>query len=714
MSLISVTDLKYIYPGAKIPAVDGVSFEIEEGDYCAVVGANGSGKSTIARLIAGLFSPSEGSINFSTKVTVGMVFQSPKDQIISGIVSRDTSFGPQNLRLPKSEIELRTIECLNIVDLLQKASSSSYSLSLGQTQKLAISGILAIWPKVMILDESVAMLDPASRKSIFEFLRYWNRHGNTVIHITHDIDAVKETKKVIALEKGKVFYNGKTSDFLKNEKYLLNLTGPVLPPVDKKKAASKLLKKETSFGFNNVFYCYGNDEKSAVKNINFKLKKGSLTALIGPSGAGKSTILELASGLLKPDSGEITAASFPSLALQNSADAVFETFAADDVAFGLINRGVKGEELKLRVKIAMDSVNLPFEEYMNKPVSTMSGGELRRLALAGIIVLDKDVMLFDEPTAGLDGKSKYEVMKLLRSLADSGKTVLYSTHNHSEAAFADREITVKEGAIVKDTLYEYELTPQKENKSLNVLSTRSGIGMLEKIRNSIVSLSGIKRKKKYPVEYLHPALRFVLFMSIFVCVLAFKNFISIGIMLGVSVLYSLLCGFSLKKYLHNCIKVLPYLLIITVFQLIFHPAVAGEVHYVELSWLLITPSKLLFCLATLLRTFAALGCISAFFVSTPEYDFIEGIRVLLKPLEVIKIPVRYLIVILEILFRFIPLLVDEAGAIVKTQVLRGALGKTKGKLSRIKAFIPLIIPLIVQTIKKAEALSDAIIIRCFR
>lgn len=714
MSLISVTDLKYIYPGAKIPAVDGVSFEIEEGDYCAVVGANGSGKSTIARLIAGLFSPSEGSINFSTKVTVGMVFQSPKDQIISGIVSRDTSFGPQNLRLPKSEIELRTIECLNIVDLLQKASSSSYSLSLGQTQKLAISGILAIWPKVMILDESVAMLDPASRKSIFEFLRYWNRHGNTVIHITHDIDAVKETKKVIALEKGKVFYNGKTSDFLKNEKYLLNLTGPVLPPVDKKKVASKLLKKETSFGFNNVFYCYGNDEKSAVKNINFKLKKGSLTALTGPSGAGKSTILELASGLLKPDSGEITAASFPSLALQNSADAVFETFAADDVAFGLINRGVKGEELKLRVKIAMDSVNLPFEEYMNKPVSTMSGGELRRLALAGIIVLDKDVMLFDEPTAGLDGKSKYEVMKLLRRLADSGKTVLYSTHNHSEAAFADREITVKEGAIVKDTLYEYDFVPEKENKTLDVLSTRSGIGMLEKIRNSIVSLSGIKRKKKYPVEYLHPSLRFVLFMSIFVCVLAFKNFISIGIMLGVSVLYSLLCGFSLKKYLHNCIKVLPYLLIITVFQLIFHPAVAGEIHYVELSWLLITPSKLLFCLATLLRTFAALGCISAFFVSTPEYDFIEGIRVLLKPLEVIKIPVRYLIVILEILFRFIPLLVDEAGAIVKTQVLRGALGKTKGKLSRIKAFIPLIIPLIVQTIKKAEALSDAIIIRCFR
>ena len=714
MSLINVTDLKYIYPGTEQPAVNGVSFEIEEGDYCAIVGANGSGKSTIARLIAGLFSPSSGSINFSQKISVGMVFQSPKDQIISGIVSRDTAFGPQNLKLPKSEIELRTIECLNIVDLLQKASSSSYSLSLGQTQKLAVSGILAIWPKMMILDESVAMLDPASRKSIFEFLRYWNRHGNTVLHITHDLDAIKESKRVIALDKGSLVFDGKTSDFLKNEKYVLNVTGQKLLEVDKKKAAEKIIKKETVFGFNNVFFCYENDDKSSVKNINFKLKKGTLTALTGPSGAGKSTILELAAGLLKPDGGEITGRDFPSLALQNSSDAVFETFAADDVAFGLINKGIKGDELKLRVKIAMDSVNLPFDEYKDKPVSRMSGGELRRLALAGIIVLDKDVMLFDEPTAGLDGKSKYEVMKLLRKLADSGKTVLYSTHNHSEAGFADREITVKDGVIIKDTLYEYDIDVKEKTLPLDILKNSSVIDMLKKIRTSTVNLSGVKRNKKYPLEYLHPSLRFIVFMAIFVCVLAFKDFASIGIMLGVSFFYSILCGFSLKKYLTNCIKVLPYLLIISVFQLIFHPSVPGEVHYVDLSWLVISPSKLWFCLATLLRTWSALGCISAFFVSTPEYDFIEGIRVLLKPLEFIKVPVRYLIVILEIIFRFIPLLVDEAGAIVKTQIIRGAMGKTKGKLSRIKAFMPLIVPLVIQTIKKAEALSDAIIIRCFR
>ena len=714
MSIISVSQLKYIYPGTNNPAVDGVSFEINEGDYCAIVGANGSGKSTVARLICNLLSPSEGRISISKDISIGMVFQSPKDQIVSGIVSRDTAFGPQNLKLPKSEIELRTIECLNIVDLLQKANYSSMALSLGQTQKLALSGILAIWPKVIILDEAVAMLDPAARKSIFDFLKYWNRHGNTVIHITHDIDAIKESKRVIGLEKGTMFFDGKTTDFLNNKKHLLHITGPELFAVDKKKAAAKIIKKETSFAFKNVFYCYDNDDKSSVKNVNFKLKKGSLTALTGPSGAGKSTILELAAGLLKPDSGEVTGRDFPSLALQNSSDAVFETFAADDVAFGLINKGIKGEELKLRVKAAMDSVNLPFDEYKDKPVSRMSGGELRRLALAGIVVLDKDVMLFDEPTAGLDGKSKYDVMKLLRSLADSGKTILYSTHNHAEAAFADREITIKQGVIEKDTLYDADYSVVQDKNTLDVLEPPPVINMLKSFRHSAVALSGAKRKRKYPVDFIHPSLRFILFMGIFVCALAFKSFLGIGTMLAVSVVYSLLCGFSLKKYAKNCIKVLPYLLIIALFQLIFHPAVPGEVEYINWGWFVLTPSKLLFSLATLLRTWAALGCISAFFVSTPEYDFIEGLRVIFKPFELIKIPVRYFVVILEIIFRFIPILVDEAGVIVKTQILRGAMRKTKGKLSRIKAFMPLIVPLVIQTIKKAEALSDAIIIRCFR
>ena len=713
MSLISVRNLKFSYSHSAPPAVDDVSFDINEGDYCVIAGPNGSGKSTVARLISGLNEPQSGTI-ITDKISIGLVFQSPKDQIVSGIVSRDTSFGPQNLKLPESEIELRTIECLNIVDLLQKAESSTNALSLGQTQKLALSGILALWPKVLILDESVAMLDPAARKSIFEFLRYWNRHKNTIIHITHDLDALKESKRVIAMEKGKIVYDGSTSQFLKDEKKVLQITGPALKTTDKRKACSKLSNRENVFSFNNVFYCYDNDDKASVKNINFKLKKGSLTALTGPSGAGKSTILELGAGLLKPDSGEVKADVFPSLALQNSSDAVFEAFASDDVAFGLINKGVKGEELKLRVKVAMDSVNLPFDKFKDKPVSAMSGGELRRLGLAGIIVLDNDIMFFDEPTAGLDGNSRYEVMNLLRKLADSGKTVLYSTHNREEAHFADREITVSQGAVVKDTLYEYGFEEKAREKPLDSLEVPPSVQLLKGLKSSAVTLNGAKRKKRYPVDILPPVVRLLVFLAILVPVIMFKNVLNIGIMNIVCIIYSLVCGFSLKKYSKACLKILPFLVLIFIFQLIFHPALEGEVRYFEWKWLLITPSKLMFCLGTVLRTYAAIGCISAFFVSTPEYDLVDGLKILLKPLEMIHIPVRYLIIIMEIIFRFVPLFVDEAGSIVKTQIIRGAIKNEKKKFSKIKAFMPLIVPLIIQTIKKSEILSDAITIRCFR
>ena len=143
------------------------------------------------------------------------VFQSPKNQIVSSIVNRDTSFGPQNQKLPSAEIELRTIECLNVVDLLDHAQSGTAELSLGQVQKTALAGMLACNPDVLILDEALSMLDPLSRQDILEFLRYWHKAGNTIIQITHDMEVVNEAEYVIGIERGKKIFEGKKDDFLK-------------------------------------------------------------------------------------------------------------------------------------------------------------------------------------------------------------------------------------------------------------------------------------------------------------------------------------------------------------------------------------------------------------------------------------------------------------------------------------------------------------------
>lgn len=334
MSLISVRNLKFKYASSKRNIVDDVSFVIGKGSYTAIVGYNGSGKSTLARIMCGLENPQSGEVEIEEGNKIGIVFQSPKNQLVSGIVSRDTSFGPQNLGLSPAEVELRTIESLNIVDMLDRAQDSTNALSLGQTQKIALSGVLALHPEILILDEAVSMLDPDSRKEVLEFIKYWHKCGNTIIQITHDMEVINDADNVIGMEDGKIFFYGTKNAFLENEENVFRINGNALPVVNKSEIK---FNSEIALAVKNLNFFYNKEEKEhGVKNVSFNLHKGTLSALTGPSGAGKSTILELCSGLLRPENEDSIIYSNKKvlLAQQNAQSALFESFAADDVAFG--------------------------------------------------------------------------------------------------------------------------------------------------------------------------------------------------------------------------------------------------------------------------------------------------------------------------------------------------------------------------------------------
>ena len=731
MSIISAKNLNFSYSAQK-KVIDDISFEIERGSYTAIIGSNGSGKSTLARIICGLLTQDSGTLEIDKSARIGLVFQSPKDQVVSGIVSRDTAFGPQNLGLSQAEVELRTIECLNIVDLLEKAEASTSALSLGQTQKTALSGMIAIWPDVLILDEAVAMIDPETRSNIFDFLRYWHKEGNTIIHITHDMEAIREAKSVILMEKGKILYTGSCFDFFNNDELVEKIRGPRLKKInataDAENVDSESKQTETTLTFSHVSFKYSkDDEETTLKDISFSLHKGELVALTGASGAGKSTLMELACGLLSQTEGEIRSVTKPLIAQQNCSAALFESFAADDVAFGPRNQGYKGKELKEKVVNAMNKVNLTYEEFGERQTFYLSGGEQRRLAIAGIIAMDGDVLFFDEPSAGLDGISRFEVITMLKKLALEGKTVVFSTHKKDEAYFADREINIEKGRLVMDTgAFE---TPA-ENASVSVDSVANDSSStdqklivqprydfestLNNLRNVSVSLSGAKSRNKSLLEKLPPYLRIIIFLVFFAFSLSARNIYLSSTAIILSVFYCIISGFKLKRLCVAALKILPFLLIFSIFQLIFRPPLPDEIQFTTWKWFCITPSKLLFCLSSILKTDAALACISAFFVSIPDYDLIDGLKVLLKPLSLIKIPVHYFILIMEIIFRFTPLLMEECSSIIKTQIIRGGFGKVKGKIAKIKALIPLIVPLIIQTIKRSEALADAITMRCFK
>ena len=710
MSVITVKNLNFKYPQNNKAALSDVSFCIEKGSYLAIVGYNGCGKSTLARLICGLETPDSGTVEIQPNNRIGIIFQSPKDQLVSSLISRDVGFGPQNLGLPPGEVELRVIESLNIVDMLDRAGSSTSAISLGQTQKVALSGVIALRPEILILDEAVSMLDPESRTEILDFIRYWHKCGNTIIQITHDLETLADADTVLGIEDGKVFFYGTQRAFLSDTVNVKRICGEDL----QKSPRNSLKTDDVSLCLRNVTYLHNKNEKHGIFDINLDFYKGSLTALTGASGAGKSTLLEVCAGLQAPESGKIYAKPWPVLAQQNAQAALFEPFAADDVAFGARNQGLAGKELIERVRLCMNQAALPFDKFGERRTFELSGGEQRRLAIAGILAHDADVLMFDEPTAGLDSPSRMEVMNLLRRLAQEGKTVIFSTHKRDEADFSDREIIIKEGRVIDDTLNTSLAEENLEKGKFSIMEASPYASMIAGLKNLSLGLSRSRSAKKAPVEKLPPALRILLFFLLFVFSLAVRPLWLCALALGVAASYGLICGFSLRRLLSASLKILPFLLFFSIFQMIFHPALPEEVHFTNWRWFMVTPSKLLFCLAAILRTDAALACISGFFVSTPEYDLMDGLNILLTPLRLCHVPVRYLILIIEIIFRFIPLLVDEAVSILKTQTIRGGLGNVQGKLAKIRAVIPLIVPLIIQSIKRSEALADAITMRCFK
>lgn len=712
---VSVKQLCFSYENAPEPAVQDVSFELDSGSYTVIAGVNGSGKSTTARIIAGLLQPSAGTVEIADGLRTGFVFQSPKDQLICGVVARDTAFGPQCQSLPDSEIELRTIESLKSTGILDYAMHKSMFLSLGQTQKAALSGILAINPDILILDESVSMLDPKSREEIFTFLDMLHKKKRTILHITHDSDAISRAKDIIVMNGGKIIWKGNSSSFFADK------TGSVYRSVfgtplenrscfqnktQNRPAQEILLKAE------NISFSYGTH--AVLKNVSFSLKRGTLTALTGASGSGKTTLLEILAGLKKQDSGTVWSADKPLLCQQNSDAALFEAFAADDVAFGPRNSGIKGKELLECVKTAMNRVNLPFEEFASKQTNCLSGGQKRRLSVAGIIAMKGDILLFDEPSAGLDGAAKYTVMHLLRSLAESGKTVLFTTHHYDEAQFADTSITLEKAGLIAP-----DFSPEEENKAdgqktvLTEQKPSAGIFSPEYFSKMLDSLSENQAEQKR-LQKLPAVIKYILFIALFAVSVAVQPVSLCAALLPVTILYALCSCCPAKKLFRSLIKILPFLLFFCILQMIFAPASADDTVFLPYKYFFVTAGKLWQCLKIILHTECALCCICAFSSSATENDILKGFSDLLAPLRLLKIPVKYPVILMEIIFRFIPLLLDEAISIIKIQLVRGGLKDEKGFFGKIRAIIPLIVPLIIQTVRRAEILADAMTVRGFK
>ena len=506
-------------------ALSGVDFSVEEGEFVAVLGHNGSGKSTLARLIDGLLMPSEGKISvFGEEVTednlfeirkqVGIVFQNPDNQTVASIVEDDVAFGPENVGVKREEIGERIDFALSAVGMQDYRHSSVSRLSGGQKQRVAIAGVLALKPRIMILDESTAMLDPVGRKEVMDAVLRLNKEEKiTVLLITHFPEEAMLADRAIVMNRGKIVMEGNPFEIFTRETELakcgLSLPAPLkicralqkggLPVRDcltpnelaleiirakelcEKTDGSFLPKKRELFveregahgvTARKVSYVYNPSspfETHALDGVDLDVYSGDFFGVVGHTGSGKSTFVQHLNALVKLPTAEkkykekrrkkvpvetvLTVAGYDLTkkttdfkALRKDVGMVFQypeyqLFAEtvfEDVAFGLKNfagEKLSEGEVKSAVKEAIERVGLCYEEVKDRSPFELSGGQKRRVAIAGVLVTKPRVLVLDEPAAGLDPLGKSEIMKLLHSIHEEWcKTVIIVSHDMDEIA----------------------------------------------------------------------------------------------------------------------------------------------------------------------------------------------------------------------------------------------------------------------------------------
>lgn len=514
-------------PSEQSDILDGITLDIHEGEFVVILGQNGSGKTTLIKHIDALLLPTKGYVKISgldTKIeenlpqirlNVGMVFQNPEDQIVASTAEEDIAFGLENLNIATRDIRLRVSEQLETMGLSEYANRPPYLLSGGEMQKLALAGVLVRRPKVILFDEPTSMLDPAARNAFLSKIRELHRQGMTIIYVTHYMEEAVYADTIILLKEGKVLTHGSPKDIFYEEQILYE-TGLELPevvslanqfrafgwdyPLGILTPEDLLLQRFPSFEglqtHNNhkigtemdyqalieirkVNYTYLANtpfEKKALKSATLSIFKNSIHGFVGTNGSGKSTLLQHLNGILRPTSGEIVLDQLMihdpdtklkdiikkvGLVFQNPESQFFESFVGDEIAYG--PKQFKYDDIRNRVKSAMVLVGLDFETYKDRRLSTLSGGEKRKVALASTLVLQQDILLFDEPTAGMDPASRQNMLKLFTSLKEQGKTIVISTHRLDELAqISDRVSLLKSGKVLNtgsvDTLFQSEET----------------------------------------------------------------------------------------------------------------------------------------------------------------------------------------------------------------------------------------------------------------
>ena len=611
-------------------AVKDMDFVAHKGQIIAVLGRNGSGKSTFARHLNGLYAPDQGTVwiqgdsdmletrreddLLAIRRAVGMIFQNPDNQMVGNTVAEDVGFGLENLGFRAEKIWERINEVLRLTGMEAYLERNVSHLSGGQKQRLAIASVMAMSPECIVMDEATAMLDPVGSRQILDTLYHLNREfGITVIMITHRMEETVRADQIYVMDDGnveligapyeiypqvekleqlgldsllpykllhelKVVYSddknfvkdldedAKSALFDRKERLLSvqdaadrikaclrdgksfdakNLNGQnVLDDIDscvndtkninKPEAAEQInsaqkdipsSKNDILVEADNLEYSYkdGAVQVPAVEQVSFQIRKGEILAVAGQTGSGKSTLLYMLNGIYRPMGGTLKVDGIDVGKTKNLKELrkkigfvfqypeyqLFESTVLADVMYGALNFGMSKAEAEQAAREALALVNISEEYYEYSPFD-LSGGQKKRVALAGILAYQPEILILDEPVAGMDPKAKRELFALIRRLHEERNiTVIFVSHDMKDVyEIADRILVMGQGKLVYDGAVEQAFgTPEMVEKlGLEMpemavfretllpeirLTARSMVGVIDELRDRIQGLENL-------------------------------------------------------------------------------------------------------------------------------------------------------------------------------------------------------------------------------
>ena len=545
--IISFRNFSFQYRAQKRPTLTDINLEIYPGERVLIAGPSGSGKSTLAGCINGLnpFSnPGEctGTLTvdgvdaphsslFELSAHVGTVLQDPDGQFIGLTVGEDIAFALENSCTPQDEMHAITRHAAELVGIENHLGYAPHELSGGQKQRVSLAGVMVDQVKILLFDEPLANLDPATGKQAIELIdEIQKKTDTTVLIIEHRLEDVlwRNVDRIVLVNDGTILADLRPDELLSGsllaengireplyvtalryagvditpDKHPAHVDSLVLDDTDTQKLRDWFTarprpaaqpERESLLEVKGLSFGYQKGQQT-LRDVSFSIGKGEMVSIVGRNGAGKSTLSKLICGFETPDAGEIFLNGKPlaeenirrraqhiGYVMQNPNQMISKTMIYDEVALGLQRSGLTEEQIREKVEATLRVCGLyPFRNW---PISALSFGQKKRVTIASVLVLDPELILLDEPTAGQDFRHYTDIMEFLRGLNARGVTVVMITHDmHLMLEYTRRALVFCDGRLIADrtaaaVLCDPALVEQAALKetSLYTLANRCGI-----------------------------------------------------------------------------------------------------------------------------------------------------------------------------------------------------------------------------------------------